>query len=145
MLFQHNLTLKFEITVKLKKVVHHLLPLSPPNIRVQSLPPPFITTDFIYKHDRHTKKTLGYVTFYNPFSGLSYICILQKNFPIKTFSPLVLLGPFPHQNHSHEQDHKIFLLHNMIVMKTNKKRYINMQLIKQHIANLNHKTLNPQL
>ena len=70
---------------------------------------------------------------------------LTKKFSYQNFSPLVLLGPLPHQNQSPEQDHKTFLLHNMIVMKTNKKRYINMQLIKQHIANLNHKTLNQQL
>ena len=53
---QDNLTLKYEITVKLNNIVHHPLPLAPPNITAQSLPPPFITTELIYKHDRYTKK-----------------------------------------------------------------------------------------
>ena len=42
-LTQDNLTLKFEITVKLNNLLHHHLPLVPPNITAQSLPPPFIT------------------------------------------------------------------------------------------------------
>ena len=67
---QDNLTLKFEITVKLNNIVQHPLPLAPPNITAQSLPPPFITTDVVYKHDRYTKKRIGYITFYNPYSGL---------------------------------------------------------------------------
>ena len=74
-LTQDNLTLKFEITVKLNNLVHHPLPLAPPNITAQSLLPPFSTTEIIYKYDRYTKKTLGYITFYNPYSGLSYTCI----------------------------------------------------------------------
>ena len=53
---QDNLTLKFEITVKLNKVVYAPLPLAPPNITAQSLPPPFITAEIIYKYDRQTKK-----------------------------------------------------------------------------------------
>ena len=72
---QDNLTLKFEITIKLNKIVHHPLPLAPRNITAQSLLPPFITTEVIYKCDRYTKKTIGYITFYNPYSGLSYTCI----------------------------------------------------------------------
>ena len=38
---QNNLTLIFEITVKLKSLVHRPLPLAPPKITAQSLPPPF--------------------------------------------------------------------------------------------------------
>ena len=57
---QDNLTLKLEITVKLNNIVHHPVPLAPPNITAQSLPPPFITTEVIYKYDRYTKKTKGY-------------------------------------------------------------------------------------
>ena len=72
---QDNLTLKFEIAVKLINIVHHPLPVAPKNITVQSLPPPFITTEILYKYDRYTKKTIGYITFYNPYSGLSYTCI----------------------------------------------------------------------
>ena len=71
---QSSLTLKFELTRRLNKIVQHPFPLDPPNITAQSLPPPFITTEIIYKYDRYTKKTTGYITFYNPFSGLSYIC-----------------------------------------------------------------------
>ena len=74
-LTQDNLTLKFEITVKLNNIVHHPLPLAPPNITAQPLPPPFLTTEIIYKNDRYTKKTIGYITFYNPYSGLLYPCI----------------------------------------------------------------------
>ena len=56
-LTQDNLTLKFEIRVRLNKIIHQPLSLDPPNITAQSLtPPPFITTVIIYKYDRHTKK-----------------------------------------------------------------------------------------
>ena len=72
---QNSLQLKFEITVKLKNIVQHPFPLSPPNLTAQSLPPPFITTEVLYKYDRYTKNTIGYITFYNPYSGLSYTCI----------------------------------------------------------------------
>ena len=51
-LTQDNLTLKFEKTVKLNNLVHHSLPLAPPNFIAQSLPSPFITTEIIYKYDR---------------------------------------------------------------------------------------------
>ena len=72
---QNSLQLKFEITVKLNNIVQHPYPLSPSNITAQTLPPPFITTEVIYKYDRYTKTTIGYITFYNPYSGLSYTCI----------------------------------------------------------------------
>ena len=72
---QNSLQLKFEITVKLNNIVQHRFPLSPPNITAQSLPPPFITTEVTYKYDRYTKNTIGYITFYNPYSGLSYTII----------------------------------------------------------------------
>ena len=74
-LHQNSLQLKFEITVKPNNIVQHPYLLSPPNITAQSLPPPFITTEVIYKYDRYTKNTIGYITFYNPYSGLSYTCI----------------------------------------------------------------------
>ena len=51
-----SLTLKCEITVKLNNLVHHPFPLAPPNITAQSLPPSFITTEIIYKHDRLKKR-----------------------------------------------------------------------------------------
>ena len=60
---QDNLTLKNEITVKLNHIVHHPLLLAPPNITTQSLPPPFITTEVIYKYDRYTKKIIGFIIF----------------------------------------------------------------------------------
>ena len=72
---QNSLQLKFEITIKLNNVVQHPNPLNPPNITAQSLPPPFITTEVIYKYDRYTKNTIGYIRFYNPNSRLSYTCI----------------------------------------------------------------------
>ena len=70
-----SLTLKFELTVRLNNIAQHPFPLAPPNKKAQSLPHPFITTEIIYKYDRFTKKTLGYKTFYNAYSGLSYTCI----------------------------------------------------------------------
>ena len=70
-----NLTLEFEITLKLNNIVYHSLSLAPPNITAQPLPHPFATTEVIYKYDRYTKKKIGYITFYNPYSGLSYTCI----------------------------------------------------------------------
>ena len=72
---QNSLQLKFEITIRLNDFVQQPYPLNPPNITAQSLPPPFITTEVIYKYDRNTKNTIGYITFYNPYSGLSYTCI----------------------------------------------------------------------
>ena len=63
-LTQDNLTRKFEIIVKLNNLVPHPLPLAPPNITAQSLPPPFITTEIIYKYNKYTKKTLGFTPFY---------------------------------------------------------------------------------
>ena len=44
-LTQDNLTLKFEITVRLNNIIHCNLPLAPPNITAQFLLPPFITTE----------------------------------------------------------------------------------------------------
>ena len=72
---QNSLQLKFEITIKLNNIVQHPYPLNPPNITAQSLPTPFKTTEVIYKYDRCTKNTIGYITFYNPYSGLSSTCI----------------------------------------------------------------------
>ena len=72
---QNSLQLKFEITINFNNIVQHPYPLNPPNKTAQSLPPPFITTEVIYKYDRYTKNTIGYITFYNPYSGLSYTCI----------------------------------------------------------------------
>ena len=74
-LHQNSLHLKFEITVKLNNIIQHPYPLSPPNLTAETLPPPFITTEVLYKYDRYTKNTIGYITFYNPYSGLSYTCI----------------------------------------------------------------------
>ena len=37
------------------------------------LPPPFKTTEVIYNYERYTKNTIGYITFYNPYSGLSLV------------------------------------------------------------------------
>ena len=72
---QNSFQLKFEITVRLNNIVQHRFPLSPPNITAQSLHPPFITTEVIYKYDRYIKNKIGYITCYNPYSGLSYTCI----------------------------------------------------------------------
>ena len=74
---ENSLTLKFGITARFNNIVQHPFPLIPPNITAQSLPPPFITTETIYKYDRYTKKTIGYITFYNPYSGLfkMYTCV----------------------------------------------------------------------
>ena len=56
---QSRLTLKFVLTVRLNNIVQHLFPLAPPILTAQSLPPPFKTTEIIYKYDRYTKKTIG--------------------------------------------------------------------------------------
>ena len=53
---QDNLSPKFEIAVKFNNFVHHPLLLALPIITIQSLPPPFFTTDLNYKYDRYTKK-----------------------------------------------------------------------------------------
>ena len=72
---QNSLQLKFDITIRLNNIVKHPYPLNPSNITAQSLPLPFITTEVRYKYDRYSKNTIGYITFYNPYSGLSYTCI----------------------------------------------------------------------
>ena len=72
---QSSLTLNFEITGRLNNIVQQPFPLNLRNITAQSLPPPFITTEIIYKYDRYTEKTIGYITFYKLYSGLSYTCI----------------------------------------------------------------------
>ena len=48
---QNSLQKKFEITVRLNNIVQHPFPLCPPNITARSIPPPFITTEVIYKYD----------------------------------------------------------------------------------------------
>ena len=72
---QNSLQLKFETTIKLNHIVQHPFPLNPSNITAHSLPPPFITTEIVYTYDRYTKNTIGYITFCNPYSGLSYTYI----------------------------------------------------------------------
>ena len=72
---QNSLQLKFEITIELNNIVQHPYPLNPLNITDQSLPTPFITIEMKYKYDRYTKNKIGYITFYNPYSGLSDTCI----------------------------------------------------------------------
>ena len=61
-LTQDNLTLKFEITVKLNNIIHRPLspspPDPPPNITAQSLPPSIITTEIIYKSIDTQKRQL---------------------------------------------------------------------------------------
>ena len=124
-LTQDNFTLEFESTVKLNNLVHRPLPLAQPNITAQSLPPPFITTESIYKYDRYTKKTLGYIPFYQPYSGLSYTCIFKLSL---SFKPSTFF-----QNQQilktllFEQELTIFFPHTMIVKKMNK----NTNTIKQ--------------
>ena len=46
-LTQDNPTLKFKITVRLNKIIHHPVSLDPPNITAQSLPFP------LYNHSNH--------------------------------------------------------------------------------------------
>ena len=45
---QNSLQLKFEITIKLNKIVQHPYPLNLPNITAHLLPSPFIKTEVIY-------------------------------------------------------------------------------------------------
>ena len=75
---QTGLQRKFEITIKLNKIVQHPYQLNPQNITAQLLPPPFITIEVVYKYDRYTKNTIRYITFYKPYSGLSYTCIFLR-------------------------------------------------------------------
>ena len=84
---QNSLQLKIEITIKLNNIVQYPYLLNPPNITAQPLSRPFIKTEVIYKYDRYTKNTTGYITFYNPYSGLSYTCIFQHIFFSNIFRP----------------------------------------------------------
>ena len=76
---------------------------------------------------------MQYITFYNPYSGLSYTFL-------KTLSPRVLLEPTSHQNPSRRAGPHDFLATRYDYKKNNKKNYINTQLIKSHNVTLNHKT-----
>ena len=106
-LTQDNLTLNFEITTKLNKLVHQPLPLAPPKITAQSLSPPFITTELIYEYDGYTKKTLGYITFCNPYLELPYTCIFYYFFPTIPFCPC-FLKQTSLQNPSHREKSTLF-------------------------------------
>ena len=75
--------MKFEITIKLNKIFQHPYPLNPPNITAQSLPPPFITTEVIYKHDRYTKTQLVIKHFITHTQDY-HTHVYSKNFNIST-------------------------------------------------------------
>ena len=117
-LTRHNLTLKFEITVNLTKLVHHPLPLCPPSITAQSLPPSihynrtFLQIRQIYKKDSRIHNIL--LSLFRIFIHM-YLLI---EFLIKTLSSPVLREPIPHPDSSPEQDQKTSLLHIMIVKIT---------------------------
>ena len=69
-----SLELIFNTTIKYDTVFNHPFHATTPSLVTTTLPAPFICIDFIYKFDRYTKQTLGFATFYNPHTGLSYTC-----------------------------------------------------------------------
>ena len=56
------------MSIRLNNLTNHLLAPSQPDITVESSHLRFICTELIYTY---TKKTIGYTSFYNPFSTLS--------------------------------------------------------------------------
>ena len=69
-----SLELKFNTTIKYDTIFNHPFHATTPSIVTTTTPAPFICIDFVYKFDRYTKQTLGFATFYNPHTGLSYTC-----------------------------------------------------------------------
>ena len=69
-----SLELKFNTTIKYGTIFNHTFQTTTPSIITTTIPTPFICTEFIYTFDRYTKQTLGFATFYNPHTGLSYTC-----------------------------------------------------------------------
>ena len=86
---QNSLQLKFEITVKLNNITQHPYPLNPPNITAQSLPPPFITTEVIYKYDRYTKNTIGFT---------SHFITHTQDYHTHVYSKIINFSPTPFSN-----------------------------------------------
>ena len=69
-----SLELKFNTTIKYNTIFNHPFHATTPSTVTTTIPAPFICIEFIYKFDRYTKQTLGFATFYNPHTGLSYTC-----------------------------------------------------------------------
>ena len=69
-----SLELKFNTTIKYGTIFNHPFHVTTPSITTTTTPTLSICTEFIYKFDRYTKRMLGFATFYNPHTGLSYIC-----------------------------------------------------------------------
>ena len=69
-----SLELKFNTTIKYNTIFNHPFHATTPSIVTTTIPAPFICIDFVYKFDRYTKQTLGFATFYNPHTGLTYTC-----------------------------------------------------------------------
>ena len=69
-----SLELKFNTTIKYDAIFNHPFHATTPSIVTTTTPAPFICIDFVYKFDRYNKQTLGFATFYNPHTGLSYTC-----------------------------------------------------------------------
>ena len=84
------------------------MPLAPPNITTQPVTPPFIATEFIYKHDRYTKKTLVYITFYNPYSDYPTHVSFSNLFSYKPSLPLFFQNQHLIKILPIKQDHKIY-------------------------------------
>ena len=69
-----SLEVKFNTTIKYDTIFNHPFHATTPSIVTTTTPAPFICIDFVYKFDRYTKQTLGFATFHNPQTGLSYTC-----------------------------------------------------------------------
>ena len=69
-----SLEFKFNTTIKYDNIFNHPFHATTTSIVTTTHPAPFICIEFIYKSDRYTKQTLGFATFYNPHTGLSYTC-----------------------------------------------------------------------
>ena len=61
-----SLELHFQSTIKYNTIFNHPFHAATPSITTRTTPPPFICTEFIYKFDRYTQQTLGFVSLYNP-------------------------------------------------------------------------------
>ena len=69
-----SLELKFNATIKYDTIFNHPFHAKTPSIVTTTIPAPFICTEFLYNFDRYTKQTLGFASFYNPHTRLSYTC-----------------------------------------------------------------------
>ena len=73
-----SLKLHFQSTIRYNTIFNHPFHASTSSITTRTTPPPFACSEFIDNFDRYTQQTLGFASFYNPHTGLTYTCRFNK-------------------------------------------------------------------